>query len=96
MLELVSLLASHFVLLLPPRNLVKMKHPGMPHDKGGGTYASKASKTIPTTVYEDRNVIIVRIRKNNDQAKVNFSDSICELVLQKLNINVESDTIGAQ
>ena len=63
-------------------------------DKGGGTYASRAgSKT--SDLYEDRNVIIVRVRKTSEEVRSQFKDTICELVLQKLNITI-NDTVGAQ
>ena len=73
-----------------------MKPPGMPPDKGGGSYASRVSKTITNSEYEDRNVIVIRLRKTNEQAKASLNDDICDLVLKKLNISVSNDTIGAQ
>ena len=66
-----------------------------PDIKGGGSYASKFS-TTNQDVLDDKNVILVRIRKTSDDTSISFDDSICKLALDLLSINVMNDTIGAQ
>ena len=65
-------------------------------DKSGGTYASRVASNAKSEIYKDRNVILVRVRKISDNTNSTFDDHICELVLQKLKINIDTDTIGAQ
>ena len=66
-----------------------------PNTKGGGSFASKFS-TTNQDVLDDKNVILVCIRKTNDDNLISFKDSICKLALDILSINVMNDTIGAQ
>ena len=73
-----------------------MAHSKPPYPKlKGGTYASRTSSNI-NDLYDDKNVIIVRIRKRNDDSTTQFDDSTCESILQMLNINISNDTVAAQ
>ena len=75
---------------------VTMAHSKPPYPKlKGGTYASRTSSNI-NDLYDDKNVIIVRIRKRNDDSTTQFDDSTCESILQMLNINISNDTVAAQ
>ena len=63
--------------------------------KSSGTYASKLSSNT-NDLYDDRNLILVHVRKMHDRVNTNFDDNICQLALNILSINIANNTIGAQ
>ena len=66
-----------------------------PDIRGGGSYASKITPKSQD-ILDDKNVILVRIKPRRDEPKASFDDSICQLALNMLSIDVTRDTIGAQ
>ena len=60
----------------------------------GDTYASR-TKTVNDEL-EDRNVLIVRVRKTNLAMNRQFDDSVCEIMCKIIGIKPIHDTIGCQ
>ena len=64
-------------------------------DKGGGpTYADMTKE--PQSDLEDRNVLIIRVRKSPEARNRFFDDSICEKMCQIIGVVPIRDTLGCQ
>ena len=58
------------------------------------SYANRAKQSGPDL--EDRNVLIVRVRKSAAASSRQFDDSVCEIMCKIIGVKPIHDTVGCQ